>query len=285
MWTRAQRWATLLSLALAVLLGGAASSQTPARTSPGKTPRGNAARRTAWLYNKGSFKKTTRGTWLEQGPRGRAAYRETARTNHYVTLHDGQRNRFVRLYNTTAYGWSAERKKWHFLDHGRWQDPRKKPLNADRFPDERGRLSTPVERKAFPHLGREYEVLGPATKVYNCIAWAIGITNKWVWPARPGKTATVADFDDLYGRYGYRRVKGLNFDLHPNYHKLVLYAKRGKNGNWEPTHGARQLSDGSWSSKLGQLPLIRHLEPDDLDGNSYGVPIAVYVRPRKLGKK
>ena len=57
------------------------------------------------------------------------------------------------------------------------------------------------------------------------------------------------------------------------------FGKR-KGKNWEPTHGARQLFDGSWSSKLGNLPLVRHLEPSDLDGGVYGVPIAVYTRPK-----
>jgi hypothetical protein len=256
-----------------------------AQAAPAKPPTGAAARRTAWLFNKGSFKKS-KETWIEQHPRGRFTYRETARTDHYVGLFDAGRKLHVRLYHGTAYRWTPESRRWAFIYHGRWQDPRKRPLNEDRFPDERGRLSTPVERKSFPHLGREYEVLGPATKRYNCIAWSIGITTRWVWPAKPGKAATVGDFDQLYGSRGFRRVRGMNFDLVPGYDKIVLYGKR-KGNIYEPTHGARQLGDGSWSSKLGQLPLIRHLEPDDLDGSSYGVPIAVYMRPKRtaMGRK
>jgi hypothetical protein len=271
-----------LLLALAGVVAALSGEAAPA--APNNKPKGIAARRTAWLYNKGSLKKLSSGQWLEVNTNGKSQFREIARNDNYVGLFDPTRKVHVRLYNRSMYWWSAEKRKWNFRYNGRWQDPRKRPLNPDRFPDERGRLSTPVERKAFPHLGHEYEVLGPATKVYNCIAWSIGITNRWVWPARPGQPATVRDFDELYGRYGYRRVKGLNFDKAVGSDKLVLYVKRKPDGTIEPTHGARQLSDGSWSSKLGQLPLIRHLDPDDLDGASYGVPFAVYVRSQTRKK-
>ena len=63
--------------------------------------------------------------------------------------------------------------------------------------------------------------------------------------------------------------------------KLVLYGKKKAGGGIEVTHIARQLADGSWSSKLGSLPLIRHLRPDDVAGPTYGVPYVVYVRKVK----
>jgi len=40
------------------------------------------------------------------------------------------------------------------------------------------------------------------------------------------------------------------------------------------------LPDGSWSSKLGSLPLIRHLRPDDVAGPTYGAPYVLYVRTK-----
>jgi hypothetical protein len=271
---QARRLTAPLNAVLALLLVGAPA---PAESS--------AARyRTAWLFNKGSFKRQAGGGWVEQNAKYRNHFREVARTEHYVGLHDTGRNIQVRLYHRWAYWWTPQAQRWAFLTSGSWQDPRKRPLDEDTFPDERGKLSTPTERKAFPHLGEQYEVLGPATRLYNCVAWTVGVTNQWVWPAKPGKKPTVRDFDELYRRHGYRRVKGLNFDLQPGHDKIVLYGKRsGK--VWEPTHGARQLADGSWSSKLGLLPLIRHLEPEDLGGASYGVPIAVYTRPKRTARR
>jgi hypothetical protein len=264
---------------LSLLAAGAFLSSTPIKAA-GK-PKGAAARRTTWLYNKGSFRMTGKETWVEQNGKNSSGitYREVKRTTHYVTLYDKQRKKHVRLYDTTVYYFSRARQKWALLYQGRWTDPYKVPLDQDRFPDERGRLAAATERKAFPHLGREFQVLGPATMNYNCIAWAVGVTNQWVWPIKPGKEPSVADFDVLFGKHGYRRVKGLNFDLKTGTQKIVLYGKR-KGQTWEPTHVARQLFDGSWSSKLGNLPLVRHLEPSDLDGGVYGVPIAVYVRSR-----
>ena len=54
--------------------------------------------------------------------------------------------------------------------------------------------------------------------------------------------------------------------------KVVLFAVN-RDGKAEITHACRQLPDGTWSSKLGSLPLIRHLKPDDVAGPTYGAPV------------
>lgn len=127
----------------------------------------------------------------------------------------------------------------------------------------------------FPRLNGNFRILKPASPTYNCIAWSLGITTKWVWEGD-----TVADFDELNARFGFRRVKGLDFSPAAGYEKIVLYAKR-QDGRWVATHQARQLRSGVWTSKLGKLPLISHDSPADLNGSSYGQPIAVYVRKTK----
>jgi hypothetical protein len=40
------------------------------------------------------------------------------------------------------------------------------------------------------------------------------------------------------------------------------------------------MADGTWTSKLGKMAVIRHATPDSLDGPDYGQPVAVYVRKR-----
>jgi type VI secretion system secreted protein VgrG len=150
---------------------------------------------------------------------------------------------------------------------------RKRFLNKKRYSGERRILLSRVERRSFPRLGGNFEVLAPRTKVYNCIAWSIGITNRWVWPGY-----TISAFDQLYGSYGYRRISTKDYRLQPGVQKIVLYGHVSKNGRIKCTHGARQLADGTWTSKLGKLPLIRHMSPDALNGPSYGRPIAVYVK-------
>ncbi len=259
-------------LCLAILAVGLMLTGEPSTAQAANEP---AAARMAWLYNRGSFKMTQRNLWTEKNPTGEFHFREVARTVGFVELHDASRKISVRLYGSTMY-WTRDQKGWNYLYHGRWEDANKRPLNEDRGGKDRAGLETAELRKTFPHLGRDYELLSPATKNYNCIAWWIGVTNKWVWPGEK-----VADFDRLYGTNGYQRIGVLDYSRKAGLDKIVLYGKRKGDGAWAATHGARQLADGSWSSKLGALPLIRHLEPGDVDGDCYGIPIAVYVRTQR----
>ncbi len=138
----------------------------------------------------------------------------------------------------------------------------------------------PGYKKSFPLL-RNFEVLAPSTAPdkksgYNCIAHSIRNYTTWVWPGNK-----LSDFDALYGRHGYRRTKTLDYRFDARYEKIVLYAKVGPNGQLDCTHGSRQLADGTWTSKLGSGPLIRHDDPNSVGGPTYGKPVFVYVRPRK----
>lgn len=157
-----------------------------------------------------------------------------------------------------------------------------------RYAEERRKLAGD---KSFPYLGTDFEVLGPSTGhvdqapkgtvVYNCIAWTLGITSRWVWPAKPKMKATVKDFDELYGRAGYKRLDIRDTRFVPGQEKIMLYGKVGSSGAVNPTHGSRQETDGTWSSKLGGLALIKHRTPEAVAGPSYGDPIAVYARKAK----
>jgi hypothetical protein len=163
---------------------------------------------------------------------------------------------------------------------------RKLPTSGKRLPSrvryaaEYRELNTASWRKSFPNLGERYVVFGRSTPgkkngSYNCIAHTLRVYNQWVWPGDK-----VSDFDRLYGRYGYRRIRSLNYRASSRYEKIVLYGKYEK-GRWVATHGALQHPNGIWSSKLGQGPLIKHPNPHSVAGGSYGRPIAVYVRLRR----
>src|SRR5438270_5474904 len=171
------RWTRLRALAVAALLLAAAA---PAVAAAPK----------AWLYDKGSFRPAGGSAWVEKNPTGEFHFREAARTPEYVELYDASRKGTVRLYAATAYWRTPQQTKWTYLYHGRWADAQKRPLDETRLPGERGRVGGPEGRQSFPHLGRDYEVLGPATAKYNCIAWSIGVTNRWVWPGD-----RIEDFD------------------------------------------------------------------------------------------
>lgn len=51
--------------------------------------------------------------------------------------------------------------------------------------------------------------------------------------------------------------------------------------NGRPAHAARQLADGSWTSKCGRSEDIRHTL-EGLAGDVYGEPTIFLSRPRSL---
>lgn len=60
------------------------------------------------------------------------------------------------------------------------------------------------------------------------------------------------------------------------FEKVAIYALRG-----DPTHAARQLSDGRWTSKLGIYgDDIEHETLEALEGGTYGTVAVVMKRAR-----
>jgi hypothetical protein len=144
-------------------------------------------------------------------------------------------------------------------------------FNTTRYASQRREIDA-MRAQGFPRLGANYEVLRPATSTYNCIAWSLGLTGEWLWPG-----ASVRAFDKLNAAHGYRRLSQLDYKPQSGVEKVVLYAKT-VNGHLVVTHQARQMPDGTWTSKLGKMAVIRHATPDSLDGPDYGRPVAVYAR-------
>jgi hypothetical protein len=77
----------------------------------------------------------------------------------------------------------------------------------------------------------------------------------------------------LYQKLGY--VPCRDGAVEAGYEKVALY---GRGGICE--HAARQLPNGSWTSKLGKLFDIEHQRPDGLAGKDYGVVVRFLRRPR-----
>ena len=98
------------------------------------------------------------------------------------------------------------------------------------------------------------------------------------WPKGVPKKTTVSAFEKAFNTLGY--VRCLNGNLEDGYEKIVLYAKIKKRLT-EPTHAARQLKCGRWTSKLGPLEDIEHNEVKDLTGPLYGKPVLYMKRKSK----
>ncbi len=128
----------------------------------------------------------------------------------------------------------------------------------------------------FPALAADgYVVSSPETAAYNCIAWAVGESDRWwepgiYWPVQAGDD--LAALASLFASLGYDPCDDAG--LEPGYEKVALYA--GELDDW--THAARQLPDGWWTSKLGQGADIVHRTPQALMGNEYGQALAIMKR-------
>lgn len=132
----------------------------------------------------------------------------------------------------------------------------------------------------FPNLDR-VEITSPVDNAYNCVAWAAEDTSAWWthhlgyhWPDYAPRTAFVVGLIAVFEGMGYEQCDSA--DLEPSYEKVALYARRDL---W--THAARQLDDGSWTSKLGEFQDIWHATPGCLAGLYYGDVYCIMRRPRR----
>ncbi len=139
-------------------------------------------------------------------------------------------------------------------------------------------------RHEFPLLNdTNYEITSRATGRYNCIAWAAGKCNQKWWPEYRGywppglkREVTLEAFVAMFETLGYEKCE--NIGLERGFEKVVIYVEGGR--AQIPTHAARQLENGSWTSKLGDEVDIEHLSPDILTSDRYGRPHVYMRRPR-----
>ena len=132
--------------------------------------------------------------------------------------------------------------------------------------------------RIFPRLiGTNYAYKSPRTPTYNCIAWAAkDLTKVWwpdplglyFWPAERSETLEV--FVRVFEKFGYHSCG--NPDLEDGYEKVAIFCRDGV-----PTHMARQLEAGSWTSKCGRLEDITH-ELHAVGGTDYGEVTVVMKR-------
>jgi len=136
---------------------------------------------------------------------------------------------------------------------------------------------------SFPKLqDGGYKITSPETVEYNCIAWAAGDTEAWWWPDRLDigywpvgvpRAETVEAFIEAFTALGFILCDAAEHE--EGFEKVAIYVDvTGK-----PTHAARQLSSGLWTSKLGKLEDIEH-DIDGVSGDRYGT-VAVIMKRSK----
>jgi len=138
----------------------------------------------------------------------------------------------------------------------------------------------------FENLGEHdynHDKVSSATPKYNCIAWAAGETDKRWWPINLGgywwppqlpKEETKENFIRAFELQGY--VVCGNPSLQSGIEKVAIFV----DDLGIPTHAARQLESGVWTSKCGQLEDIEHMNLSAMEGKEYGRPVAFLKRRR-----
>ena len=144
----------------------------------------------------------------------------------------------------------------------------------------------PWKEASFPDLGRsDYKVTSDESPEYNCIAWAAGDTSRWWWPISPyywppevPMEESLESFQIVFESMGYLECG--TSALEQGYTKIAIYV----NNVGEPTHAARQLDDGNWTSKLGTWEDIEHDSLQTLEGSAslYGTVALILRRPRTI---
>jgi hypothetical protein len=136
----------------------------------------------------------------------------------------------------------------------------------------------------FPNLSlSDYTITSCATPKYNCVSWAVGdIGRKWVsgavvkgyyWPPGVGDDDLPDQWAEIFRRHGYEETDDRSYEV--GFEKIAIYAD-----SEGASHVARQIQDGKWSSKLGNLSDIEHAHLEVLE-ETYGKVDRVMKRHRK----
>lgn len=125
----------------------------------------------------------------------------------------------------------------------------------------------------------DYENKSKNTVTYNCFAWAAEeINHRWdpnsyYWPKGIVRELRAETFIQAFETRGYKVCD--NPELEVGFQKIAIYV----DNVGDPTHAARQLESGLWTSKLGDHEDIEHKTLECL--RDYG-RVAIYMkRPRQ----
>lgn len=137
--------------------------------------------------------------------------------------------------------------------------------------------------RCFPRLTpKNYKVTSTATRNYNCLAHAVHREDVWFshlpgdgryWPPGVTRSGTVGAWIEALGHFAFVPCSSPVLEL--GVEKIAIYTKEDV-----PTHVARQLPSGHWTSKLGSWEQIEHKSLHDLEGDVYGTATHFLSHPR-----
>lgn len=146
---------------------------------------------------------------------------------------------------------------------------------------------------SFPMLAHDpqFVVTSKETPIYNCIAWAMGFTDRWVdvvdrtdidvrsgnftwWPSGVEQSFRPKALKEAFEAVGFEVCESSDYEA--DYDKSVLYCM---NGIW--THASRILSDVEEHSKFGESWNAHHGR-NKFSGSIYGEPFCCMRRNHSL---
>lgn len=118
---------------------------------------------------------------------------------------------------------------------------------------------------------KQFKKIGNYTDLYNCLAYAIGITNSWVWPWGLS-CPSLSQLDVFMESEGYMRVSQYQSNC------VVAYGLSSS----QITHFSKVVAD-TVTAKCGGWELMEHNEYDAyFAAGDYGSPQAFYVKAMLL---
>lgn len=127
-------------------------------------------------------------------------------------------------------------------------------------------------RNGFP--GLTVEVVERFNNSFNCIAWTIGVRDRWVWreiDLNKDGTSSFTEFVAFYRRHG---LVPTSFESEA---EVAIFGFQ-RNGNIDVKHGARKEPSGMWLSKMGQGGIIRHDDLHVFKDSPYGDMLMMFKR-------
>jgi hypothetical protein len=137
------------------------------------------------------------------------------------------------------------------------------------------RLDTANIESFAPNAVGHYERKSDPTTDYNCLAWAVENNQKWFnperfcagyyWPKGVERHWSMKTVIHVLSEYGFdEEVELATFE--DGIVKVAIYADVDE----YPTHFARQLANGKWTSKAGELIDFEHDSLECLHCDDYG---------------
>ena len=134
-------------------------------------------------------------------------------------------------------------------------------------------------------VGKYIRTSDPSIK-YNCLVYAVRVEWGWFeppnhlpgyyWPPGIDPEWNDRTVKQVLARFGYNEISD-SPEPEDGYDKIAIYGD--KDG---PTHFARQLPNGNWSSKLGELIDVEHTTLECLVGDDHYGNLLYYAKRKSI---